>query len=59
MRLVTIRGSVTVETLPVDVSIPQVFEKTTRECRDKDWETGAPEQIRNYSNTHHLVESAG
>ncbi len=37
-----IRGSVTVETLPVDVSIPQVFEKATRECKGKDWEKRSP-----------------
>jgi hypothetical protein len=46
IRLVMIRGSVTVETLPADVSIPQVVVKA---ARAKTGERGAPERIRNYS----------
>lgn len=36
-----IRGNVTVETLPVDVSIPQVFEKAIGNA-SKDWEKRSP-----------------
>jgi hypothetical protein len=45
-----IRGSVTVETLPADVSIPQVFEKATREGRGKDRERGAQDRYRDRIN---------
>jgi hypothetical protein len=41
MMLVMIRGSVTVETLPVNVSIPQVLENNTGMQR-KDWEKRTP-----------------
>lgn len=38
MRLVMIRGSVTLEILPIDVSIPLVFGKATLERSGKEWE---------------------
>ena len=54
-----ISGSVTVETLPVDASIPQSLERQHGNAGAKTGKRGNPGWIRDHSNTHHLVESAG